>query len=248
MPRRGNIKWTDSQVKRLRNEVRAYNTALTKAAKRDPAIVQFLPERLNVKELRQQISTAKDLNKFVKQVKKQRAKPLNLTTTEGGVTTTSWELERVEEVYAKAERARAKRRKLSKIPQKEGRIGTEWEAAYRPRTRTPQTVKQEGWEKFVKQIEREISSEYWGARDEQFKENYIESLWVAFGPNSDTLKLVEQIEKLSAATLIKGTLDDSRLKINEHYPLKGDTWDPGTERSAMMKQLSELWAPYAEEG
>lgn len=236
---RGNIRWVKSQQDRLKSALRKYNATIRKAEKAQPELVQFLPEKLYYKDTKGQVQTAKELNALIKSLNRVVKSGIEVVETEGGVTTTNIELERVQGLYNKVEREKRQRRSKLEKARTPGRMGTEAEASLRPRTLKPSTVKMEGWETFVKTLERQAAPEYWGERDEQYKENYIEGLWRNFGARSDTLEVVEIMRKIPAATMLLAAQKNPNLVFDFMYPHSEE------ERVDHLEAIRNGWLEYA---
>lgn len=236
---RDNIRWVKSQQDRLKSALRKYNATISKAEKAQPELVQFLPEKLYYKDTKGQVQTAKELNALIKSLNRVVKSGIEVIETEGGVTTTNIELERVQGLYNKVEREKRQRRLKLEKARTPGRMGTEAEASLRPRTLKPYNVKLEGWETFVKTLERQAAPEYWGERDEQYKENYIEGLWRNFGTRSDTLEVVEIMQKIPAATMLLAAQQNPNLVFDFMYPHSEE------ERADHLEAIRDGWLEYA---
>lgn len=236
---RGNIRWVKSQQDRLKSTLRKYNATIRKAEKAQPELVQFLPEKLYYKDTKGQVQTTKELNALIKSLNRVVKSGIEVVETEGGVTITNIELERVQGLYNKVEREKRQRRSKLEKARTPGRMGTEAEASLRPRTLKPSTVKMEGWETFVKTLERQAAPEYWGERDEQYKENYIEGLWRNFGARSDTLEVVEIVQKIPPATMLLAAQQNPNLVFDFIYPHSDE------ERADHLEAIRVGWLEYA---
>lgn len=239
MRSRGNIRWAKSQQDRLKSTLRKYNATIRKAERAQPELVQFLPEKLYYKDTKGQVQTARELNALIKSLNRVVKSGIEVVVTEGGVTTTNIELERVQGLYDKVEREKKRRRTKLEKARTPGRMGTEAEASLRPRTLKPSNVKMEGWETFVKTLERQAAKEYWDERDKQYKENYIEGLWRNFGDRPDTLEVVEIIQKIPPATMLLAAQQNPDLVFDFMYPHSGE------EREDHLEAILDGWLEYA---
>lgn len=90
------IRWTKSQVQRLKETVDAYNKNVRRV-KRRKDVGQYAPPTEKFKELKMQISSANELNRIVKQLNKFakiKGKP-EMYTNPHGVTMTQWLREKI---------------------------------------------------------------------------------------------------------------------------------------------------------
>ena len=92
MPKQYNIKWRDSDTKKLANAVRSYNAKRTRLLKQVPELDEFLPPKASTKEIRAGVKTRRDLENEIKSLKrflkKGAEKPI---VTKEGVKTTAYE-------------------------------------------------------------------------------------------------------------------------------------------------------------
>ncbi len=92
MPRQPKIRWNTNQKERLKKTVKRFNAKIAREAKKSNIASEYLPKKLNIKELRQSITTAKDLNLLEKSVQRAFKKDaFKLIKNEKGVTTTKYE-------------------------------------------------------------------------------------------------------------------------------------------------------------
>ena len=90
------IRWTKSQVQRLKETVDAYNKNVRRV-KRRKDVGQYAPPTEKFKELKMQISSANELNRIVKQLNKFakiKGKP-EMYTNPHGVTMTQWQRQKM---------------------------------------------------------------------------------------------------------------------------------------------------------
>ena len=70
MPRQPKIRWNTNQKERLKKTVKRFNTKIEREAKKSNIASEYLPKKLSIKELKQSITTAKDLNLLEKSVQR----------------------------------------------------------------------------------------------------------------------------------------------------------------------------------
>lgn len=186
MPQRSGIRWTDAQIKQLQRDVRVFNTMLTKATKADPNIVQFLPPKLSVADLKRNIKTATQLKDVTAYVERAKKSGFNIVTTPGGVTDISFNLEELKRKIKNINKERAKR---SKTLESNRRLGKAVEVELKPKREDVENIKAQNWSSFVESVEHQSDPNYWKWRYQRYKEGYLLALYNEFGgyPGYDEL-------------------------------------------------------------
>ena len=182
MPRSSKISWNDRQVKELQRQVKRFNAKITRTARKSPELVDFLPDKLSVKQLRQTIKTAKDLKLISARVdrafKNDAFQPI---LTEQGVRTTKYEVREISLGVQRINRQRAKELAQANPSTEKGTMGTVRENNLQPKRFNPNSIKQSDWDKFVQVVERQSMDSYTDEKIERYKENYLRALQNAFG-------------------------------------------------------------------
>lgn len=235
------IRWTKNQLRELYRDVRAFNAARTKAINRGEN-ENFLPKKLNVKELRKTITTAKQLKELTKDVDRSLYYKFETVTLPGYRVILREELERVRGVAELANKTKSKIAKQRGIKQKSNKqMGTiQQNDLLRPFKTDVENISGDNWDKFVQTVEARATPDYYNWEAEQYKEQYIESMWRTMGAGEEmTLELQELIEQIPAETILQGARDDPRLKISFFYP-------PDDAKLTLQKieVLKGLWANY----
>ena len=106
------IRWTKKQQRELRRAVKNFNARLKRAQKNSKNI-ELLPEKATVKQAKQSIYSAKDLQKYVKSLKNFTAQTAEIVTNIHGVQATIWEIQETKRRVRSenARRAAAQRQK-----------------------------------------------------------------------------------------------------------------------------------------
>lgn len=211
------IKWTDSQQKKLATAVRRFNAKLTRERRKNPKSAYYLPNKLNVRDLRKSITTRYELERLVRAVDRS-FKPGAFTpiTYETGVTTTKWELNELKLGVARINRNRAKlMAKIPEAPSKVGAMGSIERNMLRPKKFQPEKIKASDWEKFVESVERQQRASFNSERNQNYKDNYITAIQRELGAFGD--ELVEMLLKTKAEVVADGYLHSPFLNIDFVY-------------------------------
>lgn len=232
MPTERPIRWTKNQVKELYRDVRVYNASRTKAIKKNPELAKYLPPKLNIDWTKGAIATRDDLKELTREVDRELKYKFETVTLPGGDVKLKSEVEKVRTLAEMANREKEKVRKQRGIRKKPvGEMGSVSETDLGVPFRTDiENIHSKDWDKFVKTVELRSTPSYYRWEENQFKENYIEAIWRAYGATEETLVLVELIEKIPASKMLRAVKADARLTIQEIYPDVLDTGDQIQER------------------
>lgn len=232
MPRSSKISWNDRQVKELRRQVKRFNAKITRTARKSPELVDFLPDKLSVKQLRQTIKNANDLKLISARVdrafKKGAFQPI---LTEQGVRTTKYEVREISLGVQRINRRRAKELAQANPNTEKGTMGTVRENNLQPKRFNPNSIKQSDWDKFVQAVERQSMNSYTDEKIERYKENYLRALQNAFGASAE--ELIEKLRNVPAKTIYQQFYDNPNLQI-------GFIYDP-LEASLILETLNDTW-------
>lgn len=195
MPKRYNIKWSKSDQTRLSRAVQKFNAKLTRLGKQNPSLKPYLPERINVKEAKNKISTRNDYNNLLKSIDRFfRKGAAEAVETKGGVKTTKYELN---ELRIRTRAINTKRRnelRRAEISKYKGNQSVVDANNLRPKVFRPDNMDKRSWDKFVKSTEKQFRDNYYDEKYELYKQNYIKGLMNEFGEKGKSLiNLVEQI-------------------------------------------------------
>lgn len=197
------IRWRNEDVKKLRNHVRKFNAKITRELKKNSSLKEFLPERLNINELRDSITTRRDYNNLIKSVNRfMDKKATQIVTLGNGVTMTRWEKRELQ--YKRAainNRKREERKKVGEVPK--GRAGTLEQYAARD-LKNLDEIPKEAFEGFRNKLNKESKESYTIMKNEQMLANWVQGLFNAFGDEKATaiLKATEKLERRELLELI----------------------------------------------
>lgn len=233
------IRWTKAQTAELYRDVRAFNGARTKAIKKNPEVVQFLPEKLNVQELKKSIQSRQELKALTADVNRELNFKFETVTLTDGTIKTRKEFEDFKteiEIGNNVKKRVAKKRGVKTKPP--GRLGTEEQFDLALFRTDIENIPGNDWARYRKVVESKLTEDYYNWEDEQYKENYIEGLWRNLGPEEDTLEIAELLQKIPARVMINEARNNPIARISFYY------LNDASEREHIVNRLKALWSNY----
>lgn len=134
MPKQYSIKWRKTDLEKARRAVKNFNAKIDYWAKKDPESAEYLPEKLNFKELKKEIKTREDFNKRMKELqgfsKKGAQKIVSIPGAEPGTEfkLTAWELKAAQKRFKKVNEMRKKEAEMVEAGVKK-RNGSQYQTA-----------------------------------------------------------------------------------------------------------------------
>lgn len=214
MPRVSPIKWNDNQRALLSKQVKRFNAKLTREAKRSPEKAQFLPPKLSVKELKQQIKTSKDLRLFSSKVDRAfKPKAFDLIMSKNGVITTQYQVQELKLDVRRINQARKREAEKANVSTEKGTMGTIEANNLRPKRFDFDNIKPKDWDKFVESVEKQAMVDSYNLEKIlKYKEDYLRSVQDLLG--SYGRDLYEFVSKLPADFIYGKFYDDTLLQIS----------------------------------
>lgn len=216
MPKRYNIKWRKGDEQELAKAVRKFNAKRTRLLKQVPELEDFLPDKLNVQDIKNNNKTRNDFNKTLRSIerfmRKGAEKPI---VTEQGVKTTEYQKRELEIQIRTINQRRAAERKRANVSTEKGTMGTIQANNLNPKKVDINKVKKSDWNKFVESVEKQSKDIYQKEKYDRYKENFIKGLQNAFGEKAD--RLVSMVEQIDPATLTQMYYDDPIIQIDFIY-------------------------------
>lgn len=233
------IRWNKAQTAELYRDVRAFNAARTRAIKKNPEVAKFLPEKLNVQDLRQSIKSRQELKALTADVNRQLKFKFETTQLSDGTIITRKEFE---DVRALVEIGNETKRKVAKQRgvkvRESGRMGTEQQSDLALFRTDIENISGKDWNRFRRVVESKLDGEYYSWEEEAYKEQYIEVLWAQLGPGEDTLEIAEMIAKIPARVMLQAARENPEARIGFIYPNDPD------EVSLLKNRLKTIWSSY----
>ncbi len=211
------IRWRKNDVRELQNYVRKFNAKITRTEKKNPAAKEFLPQRLNVRDLQEGITERKDFNNLKRSVDRFMKKGAeNITQLANGVTTTKWQKEEWNIQRATINRRRAESaRKAKEAPS--GRMGKVEQYANKPLPE-PENIKPGDWQRYVERLEKQAKEAYIIGRREQYLANWVQGLFTEFGDEA-AMEILKATEGIDRKKLIDAIIDNDALSLGFVYSL-----------------------------
>lgn len=240
------IKWRQQDKTKVSRYVQKFNTAITRLEKLNPELVDtgVLPERLDVSEIRSQITTRADFNRFLKRVDrffKPGAKDIIMSPS--GYRMTRWGVKEAKITERRINRQRAafvEKMKIGKAEQKALKLKPiDVFKEQHKVLNSDLPSKAQKWLNFLYTLEQESGDNYYTNMSIQVQQSYIKALKNTFGDQAETL--VNFIKDNG----IKGT--DILYAISKNDILDFEYLYSREDADAKFEMLSEYWAKiYAE--
>lgn len=234
------IKWRQEDKTKVSRYVQKFNTAITRLEKLNPDLVDtgVLPERLDASEIRSQITTRADFNRFLKRVDrffKPGAKDIVLSPS--GYRMTRWGVKEAKLTEHRINRQRAafvEKMKISKPEQKALKLKPiDVFKEQQKVLNSDSPSKAQKWMNFLYTLERESGDNYYANMSIKVQESYIKALKNAFGDQSETLVNFIKDNK------IKGT--DILYAISKNDILDFEYLYSRDDADSKLEMLTEYW-------
>lgn len=210
------MRWTEKDKKELQKLVNNFNSKRKYWSNKGLVV----PNKLSIKELKNNIYTRNDYKQIIKSFSKylKRGEEQKIIETKSGKVVTKFEYNLTKRLWRKKEKWKAER--LEKLLNEnvviDGKdMGYTYSNPFAPQQYIeelqPQdfildveenNVTKKRWESFAKSVEKHISNNYELINDENYKENYIKALEINNIPD-DIIKVVEKISSNEIVTLLR---------------------------------------------
>lgn len=223
------IRWTKNQKQNLSKAVKRWNAKLAREVRKNPDLIDVPGlRRLSVKELKQDITSAKDLNRQIKEIDRAFKKGAwEVLKSDKGALTTKHQLQTFKINLRTANRRQSKIRDNIITPGDE-RIK---KVSYVPQYKVDfKTISSERWEKLLNTANNLVSTSFESKRQEQMKKRYIKAIKSTIGVNSP--ELLEIIQQLPAELIDQNMFDTHELGLMIFYEEQLDS----EQRAEMILQ------------
>ncbi len=251
MPREYNIRWSENDTKELNRVVKNFNAKVKRLESKYSNSDVIIPERMSVKELKDIITTRRDLQRELKSLQAftQRGSEeiVDIPNTKNNIQMTKWQREEMVKRTKLVNDKRYYRRK--KLEEKElsnqgtplgytrGDIGMGKVEVnqLRPTKTFTKGMDQYSANAKMKHLLRESQSSYWNSRDLLMRENFIKALEENFNPK-DIQDVVKGIRNMSISEFKDKLLSDPE-DFNTAYPPDEEQYE------GYLSQLKSTWLP-----
>ena len=203
------IRWRSIDQKAVTNIARRFNAKITRVMKAHPDWAENLPERINAKELSEELrsGTRREFNREMAKLERFLRKGAEMPyTTKSGVATTVWQKKEIDNTFrAINAKRRAERKKLDPSIFK-GNLHSIQENNLLQRKNTVQEISPKYWKEFVRNLDYQLEQEY-KDKSNIYKMNLLKAISNILGEKSELYNLVSQV----AAERIKRFADTSSL-------------------------------------
>lgn len=192
MSKQYNIRWTDSDNAELRKAVKNFNAKIARLEKKNPKEAHLLPERVNMKELKNLISTRQDLKRemnALRRFSKRGAEQIvELPDNDYNTKATKWQIQEMNRRAGIINRKRKKRLEELSMLQMTDRgedlgytkgefgMGKADLNQLRPINAFTPSMSNKDLKKKFDVLMNESQSGYWNKREQQMKDNYLKGL------------------------------------------------------------------------
>lgn len=240
------IKWRKSDEKELKRVVKNFNAKLNRIAKKNPEVVNYLPDKISFADLRDTISSRKEFNRELNSLKRftKRGSETIVEAKESGLKVTKWEKNEVALQVAIINRERTRKRKLleaeevttrgQKTNLTRAQMGSQRMNELNKKKFSFDKIKKSDWKKFKETVKKQSHPNFQSEADLHLRENYIKGLKEIFGDTDETKQLIEEIEKLPIKDFITKFYKEQEATVDFIYDpieaerklkiLKDDVW------------------------
>lgn len=247
MSREHSIRWRQSDEQELRRVVKNFNAKLTRLAKKNPDVINYLPDKISFADLKNTITTRKEFNRELNSLKRftKRGSETIVTAKESGLKTTKWEKNEVaiqvgiinrertrkrkmlekEEVTTRGQKTNLTRAQMSSIRMNE----------LNKKTFNFDKIKKSDWKKYKETVKKQSHPNFQSEADNRLRENYIKGLKEVFGDTEETKKLEQQIMDMPLKDFITKFYKEQEATVTFIYDpieasrkfsiLKNDVWN-----------------------
>ena len=210
------IKWRKQDLKKLSQYVGKFNAKITRELRKNPEAWEYYPPRFNVSQLRTQIQTREDFNRFIKSVDR-AFKPGAFTPveTKKGKKTTKWALKEIYLANRYINRKRQEIRDKVNPSYYTGTMGSVEANALKPRKFDPDKMGENSFNKYVESTRHQARSQYWNERITKYKEDYLANIKKHFNMEDKKVKeLYDLVNEIPADIMFFNYYADAELQVN----------------------------------
>lgn len=240
------IKWRQQDKTKVSRYVQKFNTAISRLEKLNPDLVDtgVLPERLDVSEIRSQITTRDDFNRFIKRVDrffKPGAKDIVMAPS--GYRMTRWGVKEAKLTERRINKQRAafvEKMKISKAEQKALKLKPiDVFKEQQKVLNSDSPSKAQKWMNFLYTLERESGDNYYTNMSVQVQQSYIKALKNTFGDQSETLVNFIKDNEIRGSDILYAISKNDILDFEYLYSRE--------DADAKLEMLTDYWLQiYAE--
>lgn len=257
MAKQPNIRWRKSDNKELQRIVNNYNAKIRRVQAKNPDAVDYLPQKITMKQAREMIETRADFKRVTASLQRFSERGAeNVFTSNRGLKTTQWVVDEFKRNQAAENKRRAKKRKeLGEREVKQGgkptgakrkEMGRIKENAVRESKKDPRNMSMEEFKKAARLFEKKMRQSYNDEQARKMQVNYIRGL-IREGYSEEltkylltipTDKFMEIVDTDESATF-DFIYDPVQMKVKES--VLWDIWEEhGTGKNELNVSLDDI--------
>ena len=246
MPRKSSIKWRRSDEEELKRVVKNFNSKLSRILKKNPEIAEYLPDRVTVKDLKNNITSRQQLNRELNSLRRfSKRGSEEIITSKTGLKVTKWEKKEVGIQVAIINRERTRKKKQleseeatsrgQKLNQTRSQMNSIRMNELNKKVFNFDKIKKSDWDKYKATVKRQSHPDFQSEADENLRKNYIKGIKEIFGETETTRQLIKIIESTPLKDFITKFYKEQEATVDFIYDpieaerklkiLKDDVWN-----------------------
>lgn len=217
------MKYDTLQNKELAKIVKNFNAKINRLIKKGVS-ADALPQKISVKGLKADITNKRDYNRIVRTYSKFTIRGAEkIIKNKKGVSYTKWQRDKLKNDVRRLNYARSKALAKAAPSTYKGTMGSIRERNLSPKKVNLQNISsQKALQNVVQGIEKQLRANYAEEKARQYKSNYMQSWYNAFG--LEGMDLLQRIAAIPNDVFYNMYYDDPRLQIDfvyDFYELRG---------------------------
>ncbi len=230
------MRWRDKDVEEMYRVVKNFNQKVKYHFKNSPNKRSFLPSKASSKDIRDKVHSRKDFKRILNKYKRFSRRGMEeVVTTEGGKTTTKWEVKEAK-ISARIRNIKiAYQKKKLNIKKPKGYLPSDQEVTAKPLDVDKiTTLGEKDFDKFVESTEKRLRDDYLIEGYKAYKENYLKGIQNQLGGDEELLDLVGNID---GKELFEITTLNPKLQIDFVYD---DLQEVSTRKRIIKEELKNV--------
>ena len=225
------MKWRKADYDLLAKVVRQFNAKITRVSKKNPTIASVQPEKINAKQIAQELQGlprrefSRKVHSLQRYLKGGSEMPY---TTQKGVNITLWQRREIQilERTRNIQLSYARKRTTQKYDV--GMKQSVREAALQPKKSAVEAIEPKNFETYFRSLQRQVS----GSRKQQYKENFLKAYETMFGRDTNLTIL----KALDTETLVNFYYSSRYVRLDFIY----DPLQEHVIKQAINEELASL--------
>jgi hypothetical protein len=216
MSKQSKIRWGNKDTEQLKNAITDFNNKISKVSKSNKLIAPYLPNKLNVNDIKKQVISRQDLNRVLSSLKRiNKDDSLDIITNSKGVTITKYELRETINKNRISNIKKAYQRKALDVSPYKGNMGTIENNNLNYKAFNFNNKSQKEWDKFIEALDNQVKSNYFTEKLDQYKQNYIKAIENVYGYSGQ--ELIDIIQSIDSYDVFMDGINDPTLFIDFIY-------------------------------